>query len=180
MDTVYPEPTSLLYRRPVRKKLRGNATRYRTQPVTFAEIQVKYTLSYNLNETIIHMKCFLKYKHIIISINGNEIVTVRILMFQEVDEDNLDDIPEATKVSSKKSTKSEIDLNRKFDEFRRLRDKKYSKSENDSPSPNELSPVISPTKDPTAGICHPLDVTNNCKTPGGTATPGKIIQRPSL
>ena len=40
MDTVYPEPTSLLYRRPVRKKLRGNAIRYRTQPVTFAEIQV--------------------------------------------------------------------------------------------------------------------------------------------
>ncbi|XP_077298576.1 uncharacterized protein LOC143919885 [Arctopsyche grandis] len=137
MDTVYPEPTSLLYRRPVRKKLRGNATRYRTQPVTFAEIQ-------------------------------------------EVDEDNLDDIPEATKVSSKKSTRSEIDLNRKFDEFRRLRDKKYSKSENDSPSPNELSPVISPTKDPTVGTCHPLDVTSNCKTAGGTATPGKIVQRPSL
>lgn len=75
-------------------------------------------------------------------------------------------------------------MNRKFDEFRRLCDKKYSKSENDSPSPNETSPVISPTKDPTAGTCHPLEVSNNCqnqnKVPGGLAIPGKIIQRPSL
>lgn len=103
-------------------------------------------------------------------------------MFQEVDEENLDDIPEVTK-ATKKSTKSEIDINRKFDEFRRLRDKR-NKSENDSPSPSELSPVISPTKDPTAGVCHPLDMTENVnqnKVPGGLATPGKIqSQRPSL
>lgn len=50
MDTVYPEPTSLLYRRPVRKKLRGNAIRYRTQPVTFAEIQVNIYILFIYND----------------------------------------------------------------------------------------------------------------------------------
>jgi hypothetical protein len=41
MDAVYPEPWSCLHRRPVRKQMRrGTAGRYRTQPVTFAEIKV--------------------------------------------------------------------------------------------------------------------------------------------
>lgn len=41
MDAVYPEPWSCLHRRPVRKQMhRGSAGRYRTQPVTFAEIKV--------------------------------------------------------------------------------------------------------------------------------------------
>lgn len=40
MDTVYPEPMSLLHRRVVPKKRRGCSARYRTQPVTFSEIQV--------------------------------------------------------------------------------------------------------------------------------------------
>lgn len=40
MDTVYPEPMSRLHRRVVPKKRRGGSSRYRTQPVTFAEIQV--------------------------------------------------------------------------------------------------------------------------------------------
>ena len=41
MDAVYPEPWSCLHRRPVRKQMhRGAAGRYRTQPVTFAEIKV--------------------------------------------------------------------------------------------------------------------------------------------
>ncbi|KAL0273055.1 UNVERIFIED_CONTAM: hypothetical protein PYX00_005822 [Menopon gallinae] len=40
MDTVYPEPLSRLYRRAVRKNIhKNNSGRYRTQPVTFAEIQ---------------------------------------------------------------------------------------------------------------------------------------------
>lgn len=41
MDTVYPEPMSLLHRRVVPKKRRGSSARYRTQPVTFSEIQVR-------------------------------------------------------------------------------------------------------------------------------------------
>jgi hypothetical protein len=41
MDAVYPEPLSRLHRRPVRKQMhRGSGGRYRTQPVTFAEIKV--------------------------------------------------------------------------------------------------------------------------------------------
>lgn len=40
MDTVYPEPMSLLHRRLVPKKRRGSSGRYRTQPVTFSEIKV--------------------------------------------------------------------------------------------------------------------------------------------
>ncbi|KAK9701129.1 protein of unknown function (DUF4695) [Popillia japonica] len=39
MDSVYPEPMSLLHRRVVPKKRRGTLARYRTQPVTFSEIQ---------------------------------------------------------------------------------------------------------------------------------------------
>ncbi|XP_050498229.1 uncharacterized protein LOC126879218 isoform X2 [Diabrotica virgifera virgifera] len=39
MDTVYPEPMSRLNRRVIPKKRRGGSTRYRTQPVTFSEIQ---------------------------------------------------------------------------------------------------------------------------------------------
>ncbi|XP_022913507.1 uncharacterized protein [Onthophagus taurus] len=39
MDSVYPEPMSRLHRRVVPKKRRGTSTRYRTQPVTFSEIQ---------------------------------------------------------------------------------------------------------------------------------------------
>nr|XP_023022076.1 uncharacterized protein LOC111510401 isoform X2 [Leptinotarsa decemlineata] len=39
MDTVYPEPMSRLNRRVVPKKRRGGSARYRTQPVTFSEIQ---------------------------------------------------------------------------------------------------------------------------------------------
>ncbi|KAJ8967769.1 hypothetical protein NQ317_018895 [Molorchus minor] len=39
MDTVYPEPMSRLHRRVVPKKRRGGSIRYRTQPVTFSEIQ---------------------------------------------------------------------------------------------------------------------------------------------
>lgn len=41
MDTVYPEPMSLLHRRIVPKKRRGCSGRYRTQPVTFSEIKVR-------------------------------------------------------------------------------------------------------------------------------------------
>lgn len=41
MNTVYPEPLSRLHKRAVRKKVhKNNAARYRTQPVTFAEIKV--------------------------------------------------------------------------------------------------------------------------------------------
>ncbi|CAH0561145.1 unnamed protein product [Brassicogethes aeneus] len=39
MDTIYPEPMSRLNRRVIPKKRRGNSNRYRTQPVTFSEIQ---------------------------------------------------------------------------------------------------------------------------------------------
>ncbi|KAF2896593.1 hypothetical protein ILUMI_09583 [Ignelater luminosus] len=39
MDTVYPEPMSRLHRRVVPKRRRGSSVRYRTQPVTFSEIQ---------------------------------------------------------------------------------------------------------------------------------------------
>lgn len=42
MDTIYPEPMSLLHRRVVPKKRRGKTSRYRTQPVTFSEIQVQH------------------------------------------------------------------------------------------------------------------------------------------
>ncbi|XP_030747319.1 uncharacterized protein LOC115875894 isoform X2 [Sitophilus oryzae] len=38
-DTVYPEPLSRLHRRVVPKKRKGGSFRYRTQPVTFSEIQ---------------------------------------------------------------------------------------------------------------------------------------------
>ncbi|KAG5888464.1 hypothetical protein JTB14_017695 [Gonioctena quinquepunctata] len=38
-DTVYPEPMSRLHRRVVPKKRKGGSARYRTQPVTFSEIQ---------------------------------------------------------------------------------------------------------------------------------------------
>nr|CAH7722463.1 unnamed protein product [Callosobruchus chinensis] len=40
MDTVYPEPMSRLHRRVVPRKRKGGSFRYRTQPVTFSEIQV--------------------------------------------------------------------------------------------------------------------------------------------
>lgn len=40
MDSVYPQHMSLLHRRVVPKKRRGTLARYRTQPVTFSEIQV--------------------------------------------------------------------------------------------------------------------------------------------
>nr|CAH7722462.1 unnamed protein product [Callosobruchus chinensis] len=39
MDTVYPEPMSRLHRRVVPRKRKGGSFRYRTQPVTFSEIQ---------------------------------------------------------------------------------------------------------------------------------------------
>ncbi|KAF5272463.1 hypothetical protein FQR65_LT04932 [Abscondita terminalis] len=39
MDTVYPEPMSRLHRRVTPKRRSGPTTRYRTQPVTFSEIQ---------------------------------------------------------------------------------------------------------------------------------------------
>ncbi|XP_018333235.1 uncharacterized protein LOC108742417 isoform X2 [Agrilus planipennis] len=39
MDTVYPEPMSRLHRRVVPKRRKGGSSRYRTQPVTFSEIQ---------------------------------------------------------------------------------------------------------------------------------------------
>ncbi|XP_045479868.1 uncharacterized protein LOC123684596 isoform X3 [Harmonia axyridis] len=39
MDTMYPEPMSRLHRRVIPKKRRGGSFRYRTQPVTFSEIQ---------------------------------------------------------------------------------------------------------------------------------------------
>ncbi|KAL3265997.1 hypothetical protein HHI36_010186 [Cryptolaemus montrouzieri] len=39
MDTIYPEPMSRLHRRVIPKKRRGGSFRYRTQPVTFSEIQ---------------------------------------------------------------------------------------------------------------------------------------------
>ncbi|KAF5301458.1 hypothetical protein FQA39_LY02187 [Lamprigera yunnana] len=39
MDTVYPEPMSRLHRRVVPKRRPGSSSRYRTQPVTFSEIQ---------------------------------------------------------------------------------------------------------------------------------------------
>ncbi|KAK9875694.1 hypothetical protein WA026_009491 [Henosepilachna vigintioctopunctata] len=38
-DTIYPEPMSRLHRRMIPKKRRGGSFRYRTQPVTFSEIQ---------------------------------------------------------------------------------------------------------------------------------------------
>jgi hypothetical protein len=101
-----------------------------------------------------------------------------LFKLQEVDEENLEETPEVAKAPTKKSANSEIDINRKFDEFKKIRDIRYSKSENDSPSPNELSP----TKDPTAGKNHPLESNDNQnnKVSGGVATPGKIVQRPSL
>ncbi|VEN40465.1 unnamed protein product [Callosobruchus maculatus] len=40
MDTVYPEPMSRLHRRVVPRKRKGGSFRYRTQPVTFSEIQM--------------------------------------------------------------------------------------------------------------------------------------------
>ena len=47
MDAVYPEPLSRLYRRAVRKQThRASSGRYRTQPVTFAEIKVSHTTTY--------------------------------------------------------------------------------------------------------------------------------------
>ncbi|KAB0799723.1 hypothetical protein PPYR_07603 [Photinus pyralis] len=39
MDTVYPEPMSRLHRRVVPKRRAGPSSRYRTQPITFSEIQ---------------------------------------------------------------------------------------------------------------------------------------------
>lgn len=69
MDTVYPEPMSRLHRRVVPKKRRGGGSRYRTQPVTFSEIQVTQS--------------FQKFG------------TTRVI-FQEVDEENIEDtIPES-------------------------------------------------------------------------------------
>lgn len=49
MDTVYPEPMSLLHRRVVPKKRRGSSARYRTQPVTFSEIQARTQNFYRLD-----------------------------------------------------------------------------------------------------------------------------------
>lgn len=51
MDSVYPEPMSLLHRRVVPKKRRGTLARYRTQPVTFSEIQVNYVYLLSLTNT---------------------------------------------------------------------------------------------------------------------------------
>lgn len=99
MDAVYPEPWSCLHRRPVRKQMhRGSAGRYRTQPVTFAEIK-------------------------------------------EVDEENIEDNP-TTQSSAGAASKSELDINSKFDEFwragrekakekklRRARDSRKSESD---------------------------------------------------
>ncbi|XP_069697659.1 uncharacterized protein [Periplaneta americana] len=74
MDAVYPEPLSRLHRRAVRKPVhRGSGGRYRTQPVTFAEIK-------------------------------------------EVDEENIEESPTAEPTAGAAS-KSELDINSKFEEF---------------------------------------------------------------
>nr|CAI5865399.1 unnamed protein product [Callosobruchus analis] len=51
MDTVYPEPMSRLHRRVVPRKRKGGSFRYRTQPVTFSEIQVSSLL------VVLHLQC---------------------------------------------------------------------------------------------------------------------------
>ncbi|KDR23757.1 hypothetical protein L798_06043 [Zootermopsis nevadensis] len=74
MDAVYPEPWSRLHRRQVRKQMhRESGGRYRTQPVTFAEIK-------------------------------------------EVDEENIEESP-MTEPSAGAASKSEQDINSKFEEF---------------------------------------------------------------
>lgn len=116
MDAVYPEPWSCLHRRPVRKQMRrGTAGRYRTQPVTFAEIK-------------------------------------------EVDEENIEDDPN-TQSTAVAASKSDMDINSKFDEFWRAgrekakekklrRAKESRKSESDTanaPSSTTPSTVITST-----------------------------------
>lgn len=84
MDSIYPEPLSRLHRRTIRKKIRqGNGARYKTQPVTFAEIQ-------------------------------------------EVDEENVGE--ELGSKSLACSTKSELDLKAKFEQFKRQMDKDLKES----------------------------------------------------
>lgn len=96
MDTVYPEPMSRLHRRVVPKKRKGGSTRYRTQPVTFSEIQV----------STFHPRFCVG------------LLFVMKLFFKEVDEENVEDpLPVAT------TSKSELNLlNKKFEEFKRTRD----------------------------------------------------------
>ncbi|XP_067000600.2 uncharacterized protein [Anabrus simplex] len=104
MDAVYPEPLSRLHRRAVRKPVhrdRGLGTRYRTQPVTFAEIK-------------------------------------------EVDEENLDEGP--TEPTAGAASKSEIDLNTKFEEFWRSgREKAKEKKKAKEMNKNKLSTDVSPS-----------------------------------
>ncbi|PNF13881.1 hypothetical protein B7P43_G11486 [Cryptotermes secundus] len=116
MDAVYPEPLSRLHRRPVRKQMhRGSGGRYRTQPVTFAEIK-------------------------------------------EVDEENIEESP-TNQATAGAASKSELDINSKFEEFWRAgrekakekkqrRAKETRKSESESgnvPTPTPTSTIITPT-----------------------------------
>lgn len=99
MDSVYPEPLSRLYRRTVRKKVhKNNSARYRTQPITFSEIQV--------------------------GLNFEWCLQIMFFFRQEVDEENVDD----GERSAASMSKSEMDLKAKFEEFKRKRDKDFRDS----------------------------------------------------
>ncbi|XP_047004134.1 uncharacterized protein LOC124622470 [Schistocerca americana] len=112
MDAVYPEPLSRLqHRRAVRKPVhRGPGAcslRYRTQPVTFAEIK-------------------------------------------EVDEENIDDT--STETTAGAASKSELDINTKFEEFWRAgrekaKQKKKAKEANKSKVISTDSSPSSPEDD---------------------------------
>lgn len=112
MDAVYPEPLSRLqHRRAVRKPVHrshgGSSLRYRTQPVTFAEIK-------------------------------------------EVDEENIDDT--STETTAGAASKSELDINTKFEEFWRAgrekaKQKKKAKEANKSKVISTDSSPSSPEDD---------------------------------
>ncbi|GLV35543.1 hypothetical protein CBL_01308 [Carabus blaptoides fortunei] len=121
MDTMYPEPMSLLHRRVVPKKRRGKTSRYRTQPVTFSEIQ-------------------------------------------EVDEENLEDEPTAGI-----STRSEQDINRRFEEFIRSREKILGQIEKSSAAVDE-----------NLNATAPLSNGATCPCPSPPSPNNRFTSRPSI
>ncbi|KAK7872546.1 hypothetical protein R5R35_013780 [Gryllus longicercus] len=144
MDAVYPEPLSRLHRRAVRKPAhRSCGGRYRTQPVTFAEIK-------------------------------------------EVDEDNLDEgAPEQTVGTA---SKSELDLNSKFEEFWRAgrekakekkRKKELNKLSTESAGSNPSSPSPSPTS-PASPAAPTAPAPPAPSGPAAPLPPGLAAPRPSI
>lgn len=133
MDAIYPEPMSLLHRRVVPKKRRGKTSRYRTQPVTFSEIQ-------------------------------------------EVDEDNLDETT-IVQESAAAVSRSEQDINRRFEEFMKSREKILRQL--DRPLPTVLDENLNV---PNNNKNNEENVTTSCRSSSPTvlAQGSRFSSRPSI